>query len=82
MNPTDPVSREAYQLALSQIAMLQTYLGVLGGVISALGIFFGVKWISGITETVRTNTELTISNKDMAAALNGLIQVVTAHGKN
>jgi len=67
---------------MEQIARQDLYIKAMGTGFIGVAAFFGFKWMAGMTETVRTNTELTLSNRDMTAALNGLIAVVTSHGKN
>ena len=47
------VSREAYQLALSQTAQAQAYLVTMAGVVSALGLFIGYR-LFGLVQAVVT----------------------------
>lgn len=76
MNPPDPL----VSVLMEQIARQDLYIKAMGTGFIGVAAFFGFKWMSGITESVRSSTELTLSNRDMTAALNGLIQVVT-HAK-
>ena len=73
MSPVDPT----VSILLDQIARQDLYIKAMGTGFVGVAAFFGYKWISTMVETVKTNTELTLSNRDMTAALNGLIAVVT-----
>lgn len=78
MNPTDPM----VSVLLDQINRQDLYIKAMGTGFVGVAAFFGWKWIAGITESVRSSTELTMSNRDMTAALNGLIAVVTHANKD
>lgn len=78
MNPQDPV----VTVLMDTIARQDLYIKAMGTGFVAVAAFFGYKWIATMVETVKTNTELTLSNRDMTAALNGLIAVVTHANKN
>ena len=60
----------------AQIVTQDFYIKSLAGGIAAMGVFFGWRWLAGITENTRASTDQAASNRELAKAVEGLTKVV------
>ena len=70
--PPDPV----VELLKAQIATSDFYIKSLAGTIAAMGVFFGWRWLSGMTENTKASADQAASNRELAKAVEGLTKVV------
>jgi len=75
--PENPmVSKEALDVALSQVSMLQNFVYGLSGTIGAMGLFLGMKWIGALQEGTKADVEAATANKALADAVNRMAEAV------
>ena len=71
---------EALRLALEQaqatIDLLTKFVYGLAGVIGAMGLFFGVKWIGAMVESTKASVAQATSNDKLADAVKALTGAV------
>jgi len=74
--PPDP-SAAVIEILKAQGATQDFYIKSLAGAIAAMGIFFGWRWLAGMTENTKASADQAASNRELVKAIEGLTKVVT-----
>ena len=73
----DPV----IEVLKAQLATQDLYIKALATAIAGMGVFFGWRWLAGMTENTKASADQAASNRELAKAVEGLTEVVT-DGRN
>lgn len=71
-----PEADAVIQILKDQIAAQDFYIKSLAGAIAAMGVFFGWRWLAGMTENTKAASDQAASNRELAKAVEGLTKVV------